>query len=103
MQVLTAQASFGHSDCERIADAALAQPVLALTSLVGSRLGLPENLFAQRQIQPLCVEIGGNPIPGARAAHVKQHSDQIHAHPDLPVRVGDLVDLLAWPHVAVTP
>jgi hypothetical protein len=33
MQVLTAPASFGHSDCERIVGAALAQPVLAVTSL----------------------------------------------------------------------
>ena len=33
MQVLTAAASFGHSDCERIVVGTLAQPVLAVTSL----------------------------------------------------------------------
>jgi hypothetical protein len=40
MQVLTAPASFGHSDCERIVDAALAQPVLAVTSLAPVAAGL---------------------------------------------------------------
>lgn len=33
MQFLTAPAGFGSSDCERIVNAALAQPVLAITSL----------------------------------------------------------------------
>lgn len=40
MQVLTAPVRFGHSDCERIVDAALAQPVLAVTSLAYVAAGI---------------------------------------------------------------
>jgi hypothetical protein len=40
MQVLTAPASFGQSDCERIVVGALAQPVLAVTSLAYIAAGM---------------------------------------------------------------
>ena len=48
MHVLTAAARFGHSDCERIADAALAQPVLALTSLAYVAAGVAVLSWAVR-------------------------------------------------------
>ncbi|RAV11672.1 hypothetical protein DQP55_13690 [Mycolicibacterium sp. GF69] len=40
MQGLTTAAGFGHSDCERIVAGALAQPVLAVTSLAYVMVGL---------------------------------------------------------------
>lgn len=48
MQVLSAPASFGHSDCERIVGAALAQPVLALTSLPYVAAGIAVLCWATR-------------------------------------------------------
>jgi hypothetical protein len=48
MQVLAASASFGHSDCERIVGAALAQPVLAITSLAYVVAGLAVLCWAIR-------------------------------------------------------
>jgi hypothetical protein len=58
MQVLTAPVSFGQSDCERIADAALAQPVLALTSLAYVGAGIAVLCFAMRSRMLLAVIAG---------------------------------------------
>jgi hypothetical protein len=58
MQLLTAPASFGHSDCERIADAALAQPVLALTSLAYVVAGAAVLWLAMRRRAPLAGAAG---------------------------------------------
>jgi hypothetical protein len=48
MQILTAPASFGHSDCERIVGDALAQPVLAVTSLAYVAAGMAVLCWAMR-------------------------------------------------------
>ena len=48
MRVLTAPTRFGHSDCERIVDGALAQPVLAVTSLAYVAAGLVVLYWAMR-------------------------------------------------------
>jgi hypothetical protein len=48
MQDLTALASFGHSDCERIVDGVLAQPVLAVTSLAYVAAGIAVLSWAVR-------------------------------------------------------
>ncbi len=48
MQDLTAPASFGHSDCERIVGAVLAQPVLAITSLAYVAAGMAVVFWAVR-------------------------------------------------------
>ena len=63
MQVLTAPASFGHSDCERIVGAALAQLVLAVTSLAYVAAGAAVLSWAVRVRAPLAgaagVAVGG--------------------------------------------
>lgn len=53
MQVLTAPAGFGHSDCERIVGGALAQPVLAVTSLAYVAAGMAVLSWAVRVRAPL--------------------------------------------------
>ena len=58
MQVLTAPASFGHSDCERIVGAALAQPVLAVTSLAYVAAGMAVLCWAMRVRAPLAGAAG---------------------------------------------
>ncbi|MEV3900997.1 hypothetical protein AB0K11_01615 [Mycobacterium sp. NPDC050551] len=58
MQVLTAPASFGHSDCERILAAALAQPVLAVTSLAYVVAGMAVLCWAVRWRAPLAGAAG---------------------------------------------
>jgi fucose 4-O-acetylase-like acetyltransferase len=58
MQVLTAPASFGHSDCERVVGAALAQPVLAVTSLAYVAAGVAVLAWAVRISAPLAVAAG---------------------------------------------
>ena len=58
MQVLTAPASFGHSDCERIVGAALAQPVLAVTSLAYVAAGMAVLCWAMRLRAPLAGTAG---------------------------------------------
>ncbi len=58
MQLLTASATFGHSDCERIAGAALAQPVLAVTSLAYVAAGLAVLCWAVRVRAPLAGAAG---------------------------------------------
>ena len=74
MQVLTAPANFGHSDCERIVvGAALAQPVLAVTSLayVAAQTGItvPHDdqktrypSFEVGAVHPLEWDAGGNAL-----------------------------------------
>ena len=51
MQVLTAAAGFGHSDCERVLVGALAQPILAVTSLAYVAAGLAVLSWAVRAAQ----------------------------------------------------
>jgi hypothetical protein len=53
MQVSTASGSFGHSDCERIVVGALAQPVLAVTSLAYVAAGVAVLFWAVRVRAPL--------------------------------------------------
>jgi hypothetical protein len=58
MHVLTAPASFGHSDCERIVGGALAQPVLAVTSLAYVVAGMAVLSWAVRVRAPLAGAAG---------------------------------------------
>jgi len=58
MQVMTAPASFGHSDCERIVVGALAQPVLAVTSLAFVAAGMAVLCWAIRLRAPLAGAAG---------------------------------------------
>ena len=58
MQVLTAAASFGHSDCERIVGATLAQPVLAVTSLAYVAAGMAVLCWAVPVRAPLAGAAG---------------------------------------------
>jgi hypothetical protein len=53
MPFLTAPASFGHTDCERVVGAALAQPVLAVTSLAYIVAGVAVLAWAVRIRAPL--------------------------------------------------
>lgn len=93
MQVLTASPGFGHSDCERIASAALAQPVLAVTSLAYVAVGLAVGFWALRARAPLSgaaavalLAVGA----GSFAYHGPQPSWAERAH-DWPVIVLALV------------
>jgi hypothetical protein len=58
MQGLTAPASFGHSDCERIVGGVLAQPVLAVTSLAYVAAGVAVLSWAVRVRAPLAGAAG---------------------------------------------
>lgn len=58
MQVLAASAGFGHSDCERIVGGALAQPVLAVTSLAYVAVGVAVLYWAVRVRTPLAAAAG---------------------------------------------
>ncbi len=58
MQVLAASAGFGHSDCERIVGGALAQPVLAVTSLAYIAVGVAVLWWAVRVRTPLAAAAG---------------------------------------------
>jgi fucose 4-O-acetylase-like acetyltransferase len=58
MQVLAASAGFGHSDCERIVGGALAQPVLAVTSLAYVAVGVAVLWWAVRVRTPLAAAAG---------------------------------------------
>jgi len=58
MQGLTALANFGHTDCERIAGGALAQPVLAVTSLAYIVAGMAVLSWAIRIRAPLAWAAG---------------------------------------------
>ncbi|GFG50386.1 hypothetical protein CQY20_06830 [Mycolicibacterium agri] len=55
---LTAIANFGHSDCERIVDGALAQPVLAITSLAYVVAGIVVLCWTLRLRAPLASTAG---------------------------------------------
>jgi peptidoglycan/LPS O-acetylase OafA/YrhL len=87
MRLLTAPAGFGHSDCERIVEGALAQPVLAVSSLAYVAAGLVVLCWAKRWRAPLgwaaavvLVAIG----LGSFAFHGPQPSWAKPAH-DLPI------------------
>jgi hypothetical protein len=58
MQVLAASAGFGHTDCERIVGGALAQPVLAVTSLAYVVVGVAVLWWAVRVRTPLAAAAG---------------------------------------------
>ena len=58
MEVLTAPVGFGHSDCERIVGGALAQPVLAVTSLAYVTAGIAVLCWAMRLRAPLAGTAG---------------------------------------------
>jgi predicted membrane channel-forming protein YqfA (hemolysin III family) len=58
MQVSTILASLGSSDCERISDAALAQPVLAVTSLAYVMAGAVALVWSLRWREPLAALAG---------------------------------------------
>jgi hypothetical protein len=87
MQFLTAPASFGHTDCERIVGGVLAQPVLAVTSLACVVAGVAVLVWAVRVRAPLAaaaavalVAVGA----GSFAFHGPQPSWAGLAH-DLPI------------------
>jgi hypothetical protein len=87
MRALTAPASFGHSDCERIAGAALAQPVLAVTSLAYVAAGMAVLCWAMRVRAPLAVAAGAALVAvgaGSFAYHGPQPSWAGLAH-DWPI------------------
>jgi hypothetical protein len=87
MQVMTAPASFGHSDCERIVDGALAQPVLAVTSLAYVVAGMAVLCWAIRLRAPLAGAAGVALIAvgiGSFLFHGPQPSWAAIAH-DLPI------------------
>jgi hypothetical protein len=75
MQVLTAPASFGHSDCERIAGAALAQPVLAVTSLAYVAAGIAVLCWATRLKAPLA-GVAGVALVAVGAGSFAYHGPQ---------------------------
>ena len=58
MLVLAAPGNFGHSDCERIIGAAIAQPVLAVTSLAYVAAGMAALCWAIRVRAPLAGAAG---------------------------------------------
>jgi hypothetical protein len=82
-----APASFGHTDCERIVDAALAQPVLAVTSLAYVVAGVTVLLWPVRVRAPLAGAAGVALVAvgaGSFAYHGPQPSWAELAH-DLPI------------------
>jgi hypothetical protein len=86
MQILTAPASFGHTDCERIAGTALAQPVLAVTSLAYVAAGVAVLSWAVRVRAPLAGAAGVALVAvgaGSFAYHGPQPlwAEQIHNWP----------------------
>ena len=74
MQVLTA-ASFGHSDCERIVDTALAQPVLAATSLAYVAAGMAVLCWAMR-VRALLAGAAGVALVAVGAGSFAYHGPQ---------------------------
>ena len=75
MQVLTAPASFGHTDCERIVGAALRQPVLAVTSLAYVAVGIAVLCWATRLRAPL-VGAAGVALVAVGAGSFAYHGPQ---------------------------
>lgn len=93
MQVLTAPASFGHSDCERIVGGALAQPVLAVTSLAYVAAGMAVLCWAMRLRAPLAGASGVTLVAvgaGSFAFHGPQPSWAGLAH-DWPIVAAAVV------------
>lgn len=93
MRVLTAPAPFGHSDCERIVDGALAQPVLAVTSLAYVAAGLVGLCWAMRSRSPLAWAVAIVLVAvgiGSFAFHGPQPSWAKPAH-DLPIIAAGVV------------
>ncbi|WP_193043714.1 ceramidase domain-containing protein [Mycolicibacterium baixiangningiae] len=93
MRFSTVPVSFGHSDCERIADGALAQPVLTVTSLAYVAAGMVVLWWAVRWRAPLAwaaavvlVAVG----VGSVAFHGPQPSWAKVAH-DVPIIAVGLV------------
>lgn len=80
-------AGFGHSDCERIVGGALAQPVLAVTSLAYVAVGVAVLWWAVRVRSPLAAAAGAALVAvgaGSFAFHGPQPSWAGLAH-DLPI------------------
>jgi hypothetical protein len=100
MQVLTAPASFGHTDCERIVGAALAQPVLAVTSLAYVAAGVAVLSWAVRVRAPLAGAAGVALVAvgaGSFAYHGPQPSWAEPAHDWSIVALGAVYAAgLAW-------
>jgi hypothetical protein len=90
MQVLTPPQSFGHSDCERIVGAALAQPVLAITSLGYVAAGMGVLCWAVRVRAPLAAAAGVALVAGSFAYHGPQPSWAERAH-EWPIVAAALV------------
>jgi hypothetical protein len=90
MQVSSAPEGFGHSDCERIVDGALAQPVLAVTSLAYVAAGIAVLWWAIR----LKALLGGT----AGVALVSVGAGSFVFHGPQPSWAGPAHD---WPIVAV--
>jgi hypothetical protein len=87
MHLLTASAGFGHSDCEVIGAAALAQPVLAVTSLAYVAAGVVVLFWAVRNRAPLAGVAGVALVAvgaGSFAYHGPQPSWAATAH-DWPI------------------
>ncbi|ORW04770.1 hypothetical protein [Mycobacterium kyorinense] len=88
MQVLAAPPSFGHSDCERVVvGAALAQPVLAITSLAYVAAGMAVLAWAARVKAPVAAAAGAALVAvgaGSFAYHGPQLSWAKFAH-DWPI------------------
>ena len=93
MEVLTAPVGFGHSDCERIVGAALAQPVLAVTSLAYVAAGMAVLCWAMRLTAPLAGGAGVALVAvgaGSLAYHGPQPSWAELAH-DWPIVVAGAI------------
>jgi fucose 4-O-acetylase-like acetyltransferase len=93
MEVLTALQSFGHSDCERVVGAALAQPVLAVTSLGYVAAGMGVLGWAVRVRAPLAGAAGVALVAvgaGSFAYHGPQPPWAERAH-DWPIVAAALV------------
>jgi hypothetical protein len=75
MQILTASASFGHSDCERLVVGALAQPVLAVTSLAYVAAGMAVLSWAVR-VRALLAGAAGVALVAVGAGSFAYHGPQ---------------------------
>jgi hypothetical protein len=93
MQVLNAPLRFGHTDCERIVGATLAQPVLAVTSLAYIAVGMAVLCWAMRLTAPLAGAAGVALVAvgaGSLAYHGPQPSWAELAH-DWPIVVAGAI------------
>ncbi len=102
MQVLTAPAGLGHSDCGRVVVWALAQPVLAVTSLAYVAAGLAVMSWAVRVRAPLAGAVGVALVAvgaGSFAYHGPQPSWAKPAH-DWPIVATGAVYAVGLPRSA---